>query len=114
LHFVIVWSLRIYSLGASWVDGLEHWMGQIWKGWEDEKKIAPLKVDETAGWSSTMKMPVIVGEFGTIEPAERESRMWWTEYRARETEKGYSIWCTGNSVLTMRSIHVMNTDGIKN
>jgi hypothetical protein len=50
-------------------------MGQIWRDRDGEKKLVILKLDEAAEWLLTMKIPVIMGEFGTIEPVDIESRI---------------------------------------
>jgi endoglucanase len=78
--------------GAGWVNGSKQWIGQSWDANKDEKNRITLKLDEAAEWSSTSKIPILMGEFGTIEQADRASRIRWTEFVTREAEKRQIGW----------------------
>lgn len=78
--------------GAGWVEGSNIWMGRGWQGNEEEKGLISRQLDEAAKWSSEMEIPVMMGEFGAIEQADRGSRLRWTAFLARETEKRNISW----------------------
>jgi endoglucanase len=62
---------------------------------DSEKKQITDRLNEAAAWSARTKIPVMMGEFGTIELAGRESRLRWTAFVAREAEKrniGWVYW----------------------
>jgi endoglucanase len=94
--------------GAFWVDGSKMWMGTTWVGTTAEKKQITDRLDEAARWSSSMKIPVMMGEFGTIELADRDSRLRWTSFVAREAEKrniGWVYWqfCSNFAIYSCES-----------
>jgi endoglucanase len=81
--------------GAGWVEGSQSWKGKTWMGVDDEKTQISSILDEAAAWSEKMKVPVMIGEFGAIELADSDSRLRWTNFVARESEKrgiGWSYW----------------------
>lgn len=78
--------------GAEWVNGSNRWLGNKWTGSIKEKEHIEEKLDQAANWSIRNKAPVIMGEFGTFEQADRASRILWTEFLARETEKRQMGW----------------------
>lgn len=78
--------------GASWVEGASKWKGTTWKGSEEEKQAILVKLDRVALWSQEHKTPLVMGEFGVIDQADRESRLRWTEFLAREAEKRNIGW----------------------
>ncbi len=78
--------------GASWVEGSAKWKGSKWPGNEEEKSAITVKLDRAALWSQEKQIPLIMGEFGTIDQADRESRLRWTTFLAREAEKRNIGW----------------------
>ena len=81
--------------GAEWVMDSDKWLGEQWKGTEEEKKEITKKLDEAARWSAQGNIPVILGEFGTITRADKASRVRWTRFVAREAERrniGWIYW----------------------
>ena len=78
--------------GADWVNGSNRWLGKTWKGTKEEKELIEDRLDKVAEWSRRNRIPVLMGEFGTIEQADRDSRIRWTEFLARETEKRQIGW----------------------
>jgi endoglucanase len=96
--------------GAGWVEGSRKWMGKKWNGEKDEKAQISSILDEAAAWSSSRKIPIVIGEFGTIELADKESRLRWTGYVAREAEKrdiGWIYWqfCSNFAVYSCTDNH---------
>jgi len=78
--------------GADWVRGSNQWLGNIWIGTAEEKKQIENELNQAAEWSNRNQIPVLMGEFGTIEKADRASRIRWTEFLAREAEKRQISW----------------------
>jgi endoglucanase len=76
--------------GADWVEGSKRWQGTTWQGSEDERAFITEKLDRAAAWSREYHIPIVMGEFGAIDKADKASRVRWTSYLAREAEK-YSI-----------------------
>lgn len=78
--------------GASWVDGSAGWKGTKWLGTEEEKAAITQKLDRAVSWSEEKHVPLVMGEFGVINHADRESRLRWTAFMAREAEKRNIGW----------------------
>ena len=77
--------------GAEWSEGSDAWLGTEWTDTETERQIvqdefAPLKVLE-----QEENIPVHIGEFGSYNKADMNSRERWTTYLARYIElQGWS------------------------
>lgn len=76
--------------GASWVDGMDKYLGTKWNGTESEVRIIDNHFKQIKAWSEAMSIPVLVGEFGAYEKADMESRIRWTEC-VRETCEKYGF-----------------------
>lgn len=78
--------------GADWVEGADQWRGTLWLGTAEEQKSITAKLDKVAAWSKEQKVPVVMGEFGSIRLAERASRIRWTAFVAKEAQKRNIGW----------------------
>lgn len=78
--------------GADWVDGSQVWMGTPWAGTRAEKRAITTVLNKAAAWSKREKVPMVLGEFGAIYLADRESRARWMSFVAREAEKRHIGW----------------------
>ncbi len=77
--------------GAPWVKGADKWKGQKWSGTGAEQAAIRKPFQHAATWAKTHNHPVFLGEFGTYQEADLESRARWTRFVAREAEKlGFS------------------------
>ncbi len=84
--------LQFTHQGASWVDGSQVWMGTLWTGTRAEKRAITTVLNRAAAWSKREKVAMVLGEFGAINLADRESRARWMSYVAREAEKRNIGW----------------------
>lgn len=78
--------------GADWVNGSQVWVGIPWKGTRTEKRAITTVMNSAAAWSKRHKVPMVLGEFGAIYLADRESRARWMSFVAREAEKRNIGW----------------------
>jgi endoglucanase len=72
--------------GASWVSGATAWTGTTWDGTSAEVSAIEQAFDRAVDWSNEHQIPLILGEFGTIETAGAASRQAWTATVARAAE----------------------------
>jgi endoglucanase len=86
--------LHFTHQGASWVANTEGWLGTKW-GTEQDKSDLRNDFEKIASWGRQNARPIYMGEFGSIDKAEMESRALWTSAVAREAEKlgfSWSYW----------------------
>lgn len=78
--------------GADWSDSdMDIWLGTKWRDTEAERQAVVNDFKAAKTFSEQNKVPVHVGEFGSYEKADMESREKWTTYLARYLEsEGYS------------------------
>jgi len=79
--------------GDDWGIGLDPNRVVEWTGSDDEKKAIEkdfIMIDE---WSKKTGIPVLLGEFGTTDKADMPSRVKWTSYICRSSEKYGFAWC---------------------
>lgn len=78
--------------GASWEkDGLS-WLGTTWNGTDAKKKAITDAFDSVAAWSKAHNRPILLGEFGSYFKADKDSRIRWMEFVAREAEARDFAW----------------------
>jgi endoglucanase len=72
--------------GANWEPGSDAWRGT---GWGSPAEFAAVTADleEAAAWAKRHGVALYVGEYGTIESADDESRVRWTRHVRRELER---------------------------
>ena len=90
--------------GASWVSGSLDWTGTIWSGTVEEVSTIERTFDQAVSWSNANQIPLILGEFGTIDNADTTSRQAWSAVVARIAEArdiGWFYWdlCTDFGLL---------------
>jgi endoglucanase len=70
--------------GAPWIKDSNDWIGTKWEGTEDERKVVKKAFNSVAGWARAHNRPVYLGEFGSNEKADMDSRVLWTKCIADE------------------------------
>ena len=78
--------------GAEWVKDSARWLGRKWTASEEELGALRKDLDEVAAWGRARQRPVYVGEFGSYQKADAESRVRWTTAVARECERRGLTW----------------------
>jgi aryl-phospho-beta-D-glucosidase BglC (GH1 family)/predicted secreted protein len=77
--------------GAGWVDGSDKWIGTTWTDTEYERQQVINDFAPLVSFEEKNKVPVHIGEFGSIDVADDASRERWTTYISRYIEsKGWS------------------------
>lgn len=98
-HNIIV-SVHCYApmefthQGAPWVTDRDSnvWMGTKWTGTEAEKKTLTSRLDIASAWSKQHNLPINLGEFGSINKADMDSRARYTKFFADAAiERGFSF-----------------------
>ena len=85
---------RFTHQGASWIPGSETWRGTKWDK-DQESSIIHEDFQKSALWGQQNARPIYLGEFGTIDRADMESRASWTGAVVREAEQfgfSWSYW----------------------
>jgi endoglucanase len=80
--------------GASWVTDHDSnaWLGTKWTGTEAEKKAITNRLDMAAVWSKQNNRPINLGEFGSFNKADMDSRVLYTKFFADAAiERGFSF-----------------------
>jgi endoglucanase len=86
--------LEFTHQGAPWVTDRDSnsWMGTKWTGTDAEKKAITRKFDMAAEWSKQHNRPINLGEFGTFNKADMDSRAVYTKFFADAAiERGFSF-----------------------
>ena len=79
--------------GADWVSGSDTWLGTTWGATEVEKAEITSHFDSVADWAQRHRsVRILLGEFGAYSEADMASRLRWTEYVTRETERHGFAW----------------------
>lgn len=78
--------------GASWVEGSDAWLGTTWQGTDAEKQVTTDKFDRAADWGIANQRPILLGEFGSYEKGDMDSRVRWTAFVARSAEARGFAW----------------------
>lgn len=86
--------------GASWVDGSNAWLGTKWSASAAEVAAMRSEMDNAQKWVTANKRPLNMGEFGSYNKADINSRALWTEwvsYLAIERGFSFNYWefCSG-------------------
>ncbi len=83
--------MRFTHQGASWSKENANLSGITWTGTQEERAEVDTKLGVAAEWSKLHKRPIYLGEFGSYEKADMDSRARYTAYVARTAEKlGFS------------------------
>lgn len=82
---------RFTHQGAPWADGSRDWLGMKWSGTPKEKRTVRTDLDAAADWAKSHNRPIYLGEFGSYEKADLESRARWTTFVRHEARsRGFS------------------------
>jgi len=79
--------------GDDWGIGLDPNRVVEWTGTENEKSAIEKDFILIKEWSEKTGIPVLLGEFGTTDKADMPSRVNWTSYVCRLSEKYGFAWC---------------------
>jgi endoglucanase len=83
--------MRFTHQGAPWSKENANLSGITWTGTKDEKNEVDSKLKVAADWSKVHDRPIFLGEFGSYDKADMDSRARYTSYVARTAEKlGFS------------------------
>jgi endoglucanase len=78
--------MRFTHQGASWTKEFSTLSGITWTGTTEEKEEVNKKLQVAADWSKTNNRPVFLGEFGSYDKGDMDSRARYTSYVARRAE----------------------------
>lgn len=86
--------------GASFVKDAAKWKGRQWAGSDAERDAIRKPFAKAAEWAKKRNVPIFLGEFGTYQEADMESRARWTRFVVAEAERlgfSWSYWefCSG-------------------
>jgi endoglucanase len=84
--------MRFTHQGASWASEFKNLSGIKWTGTPDEKKEIESKLKVASDWSLKNHRPIFLGEFGSYDKGEMESRARYTDFVARTAEKLGFCW----------------------
>ena len=83
--------MKFTHQGAPWSKENANLSGITWTGTKEEKDLIDIRLKVAADWSKANDRPIFLGEFGSYEKADMESRARYTAYVARTAEKlGFS------------------------
>jgi len=83
--------MKFTHQGASWAEEYANLSGITWTGTKEEIKEVDTKLKVAADWSKAHDRPIFLGEFGSYDKADMESRARYTAYVARTAERlGFS------------------------
>jgi endoglucanase len=83
--------LRFTHQGASWQPGAETWLGTGW-GTPADHAAVTADLEAAAGWARRQGVPLYVGEFGTLDRADHDSRVRWTRWVRYELDRLGLAW----------------------
>lgn len=78
--------------GAEWVSGSDAWLGTTWTGTTSQRQSVIQELDGASSWAQANNRPLFMGEFGSYNKADLNSRYWWTSFVAREAERRNISW----------------------
>jgi endoglucanase len=78
--------------GAGWIPGSNKWLGNKWLGTDAEKFAVTQAFDRAAAWGAANHRPILLGEFGSYNKGDIDSRARWTAFVARTAESHGFPW----------------------
>lgn len=90
--------------GADWVgQDAQRWLGTHWTGTPAERKAILKDLDKAIAWAVDHRRPIYLGEFGSYNRGDLESRARWTRFVAQsalERKMSFAYWefCSGFGV----------------
>jgi len=83
--------MKFTHQGAPWSEENANLSGITWSGTKEEKDEVDTKLKVAADWAKANNRPIFLGEFGSYDRADMDSRARYTRYVARTAEKlGFS------------------------
>jgi endoglucanase len=79
--------MKFTHQGAPWSKENVNYSGITWTGTKEEKDEINTKLKVAADWSKEHSRPIFLGEFGSYDKGDMESRARYTAYVARTAEK---------------------------
>jgi endoglucanase len=79
--------------GAPWDPQSAKWKGTTWTGTEKEQDDLRQAFEKAAAWGKAHERPMFLGEFGSYEVGDMDSRAAWTRAVARAAERHAIAWC---------------------
>ena len=89
-HYYV--PIRFTHQGAPWVKGADQWKNVSWTGTADEQKTLKDNFDKAAVWARANRRSLYLGEFGSIQNADMDSRARWTGAVVQEAESHQMSW----------------------
>jgi len=83
---------RFTHQGAEWLAGAESALGRTWSGTAAQRQAVIADLDRVVRWGREHERPLWMGEFGTYDKADLDSRAAWTSFVSREAEKRGIMW----------------------
>jgi endoglucanase len=84
--------MRFTHQGASWTSEYKNLSGIKWTGTPEEKKEIESKLNVAADWSKKNNRPIFLGEFGSYDKGDMDSRARYTAFVTRTAEKLGFCW----------------------
>ncbi|HKD38425.1 MAG TPA: cellulase family glycosylhydrolase, partial [Pirellulales bacterium] len=86
--------------GADFVPGARAWLSTKWTGSKPEQQAIVRDFDTALAWAVDHKRPIYLGEFGSYQKADMESRARWTRFiadKALKRKMSFAYWefCSG-------------------
>jgi len=78
--------------GAPWEKTSMTWLGTQWLGTADEKQLIDHDFAQARDWAAAHHRPLLLGEFGTYDKANMDSRQRWTQYVAQSADAHDMAW----------------------
>lgn len=78
--------------GAPWRAGAREWLGTTWSDDAGQQEVRG-DLTKAAAWACQHGRPLFIGEFGTYERADMNSRCQWTRRVRLEAERLGLSWC---------------------
>jgi endoglucanase len=78
--------------GADFVRDANKWKGRKWPQSADEEAKIVKSFDQAGAWAKKRNLPVFLGEFGSYQEADTDSRARWTRFVTRAAEKRGFSW----------------------
>jgi endoglucanase len=83
---------RFTHQGASWLEDADRWRGTRWDA-PAGRAVVRADLEGAAAWAAARRLPLFLGEFGTIAAAPMADRAAWTAYVRGEAERLGVPWC---------------------
>ncbi len=84
--------MRFTHQGAPWAKDFKDLSGIKWTGTKEEKDEVYSKLKVAEDWSEANNRPIFLGEFGSYDKADINSRAFYTAFVARTAEKMNFSW----------------------